>query len=112
MRLRSLATLVPSLPERWAAVVVSAGVCVHALAAWQNAGFFGADEHYLIIEFAQHKLGRQAVSGLPWEFAAHVRPGLQPLIAAGAIAAWHLVGVASPFVMAASMRWLSTILAL
>jgi phosphatidylinositol glycan class B len=111
-RQRTLDALADALPEGWAVPVLAAAASLHAIAAWRNAGFFGADEHYLIIEFAQHKLGRQALSGLAWEFAARVRPALQPLIAAGAIAAWHRVGVASPFVIATSLRILSSVLGL
>jgi phosphatidylinositol glycan class B len=112
VRPRSLCSLRVLLPQGWVATVLVAGVCVHAIAAWDNAGFFGADEHYQIIEFAQYRLGRQAPTGLPWEFAAQVRPAFQPLVAAGAITAWRFVGVRSPFVIAASLRFLSAMLAL
>jgi phosphatidylinositol glycan class B len=91
---------------------VAAAVVVHLIAAWCNGGFLTADEHYQIIEFAQYKLGRQAPSGLAWEFAETMRPGLQPWMAAGAIRLAAAIGIASPFVIALALRILSTMLAL
>jgi phosphatidylinositol glycan class B len=91
---------------------IAAALGVHLIAAWYNAGFLNADEHYQIIEFAQYKLGRQAASGLAWEFAATMRPALQPWIAAGAIRLAEAVGVVSPFAIAFALRLVSTLLAL
>ena len=54
-----------------AALLISAGV-VHAVAVYMNGGFFGADEHFLIIEFAQHALGFARASQLAWA-SAHSR---------------------------------------
>jgi len=88
------------------AVVVS-----HAVAAWFNAGFLSADEHYQIIEFAQYKLGRQSAAALAWEFPAQMRPALQPWLAAMAIRLHHALGATSPFTIAFSLRLLSTIIA-
>jgi phosphatidylinositol glycan class B len=92
-----------------AALLISAGV-VHAVAVYMNGGFFGADEHFLIIEFAQHALGVARASQLAWEFNAKVRPALQPWIAAGVIQTAHGVGVMSPFVIAGVLRTMSAIL--
>jgi phosphatidylinositol glycan class B len=83
----------------------------HVVAAWLNAGFLSADEHYQIIEFAQYKLGRQQASALAWEFPERIRSALQPWLAAAAIRIHHALGVTSPFTIAFSLRLLSTALA-
>jgi phosphatidylinositol glycan class B len=100
------------LPGVRIGLVITAAVTVHIIAAWFNGGFFGADEHYQIIELAQYKLGRLPASALAWEFAAHARPALQPWLAAGLIKACLAAGVTSPFLMAFALRLLSTLLAL
>ncbi len=87
-------------------------VAVHALSAWFNGAFLSADEHYQIVEFAQYKLGYQPASSLAWEFGAMIRPALQPWLAAGFIRVCLAVGLSSPFLIAFSMRLLSTLLGL
>src|SRR5258708_33573657 len=99
-------------PGYQAGVFVTGVIVAHGIAAWFNGGFLNADEHYQIIEFAQYKLGRQSPSGLAWEFAAQMRPALEPWMAAGIIRSCRALGVASPFLIALSMRVLSTLLAL
>jgi len=86
-------------------------VASHAIAAWFNAGFLSADEHYQIIEFAQYKLGRQTQAALAWEFPERMRPALQPWLAAVAIQLHHAVGLISPFTIAFSLRLLSIVIA-
>ena len=83
----------------------------HALAAWFNAGFLSADEHYQIMEFAQYKLGRQTQAALAWEFPERMRPALQPWLAAVAIQLHHAVGLISPFTIAFSLRLVSIAIA-
>jgi GPI mannosyltransferase 3 len=90
----------------------AAGVLTtHVVAAWFNAGFLNADEHYQILEFAQYKLGRQSAAALAWEFGERMRPALQPWLATIAIQSHRAIGVISPFTIAFSLRLLSTILA-
>ena len=91
---------------------VAAALGIHLIAAWYNGGFLHPDEHYQIIEFAQYKIGRQSAAGLAWEFAATMRPALQPWIAAGVIRLAEAFGIASPFVIAFALRVGSTLLAL
>ena len=38
------------------------------------------DEHFQILEFAWARAGRAPVEGLPWEFAAKIRPTLQRVV--------------------------------
>jgi hypothetical protein len=101
-----------TLPGGRVGLFVAAVVAVHLVAAWFNAGFLNADEHYQIIEFAQYKLGYQPASALAWEFAMRMRPALQPWVAAVAIRGHHALGLMSPFAIAFSLRLLSTLLAM
>ena len=94
---------------RW---LVAAVIATHLIAAWFNAGYLNTDEHYQIIEFAQYKLGYQSAAALAWEFPAHMRPALQPWLATIAIRVNHLLGVTSPFVIAFSLRLVSSLLAI
>ena len=80
--------------------------------AWHSETFFHPDEHYQILEFAQYTLGYQSASSLAWEFAMHMRPTLQPWLAAAAIHSLHLAGVTSPFAIAFSLRLVSALLAM
>jgi phosphatidylinositol glycan class B len=108
----SLDTLRAEMPGFRLWPFLAAALGVHLIAAWCNGGFLNADEHYQIIEFAQYKLGRQAASGLAWEFAARMRPALQPWIAESAIRLAEAIGIASPFAIAFALRVVSTLLAM
>ncbi len=50
------------------------------LSALTSATFFHPDEQFQIVEFAGLKLGFTAPELLPWEFAARMRPWLQPAL--------------------------------
>ena len=58
---------------------------IYIITAFFSVGYHQLDEHYQILEFANYKLGLTYPGYLAWEFDAHIRPSLQPLIAAGAI---------------------------
>jgi len=51
----------------------------HLIAAWFSIGYHQADEHFQVLEFASWKMGTTPIQSLPWEFAARIRPALQPL---------------------------------
>ena len=75
-----------------------------AVSALTSVTFFHPDEHFQTVEFASLKLGFTAPSELPWEYAARLRPWLQPalytLLAKGALA----LGVTSRFVLLGLFR--------
>jgi GPI mannosyltransferase 3 len=73
------------------------GIALYAFTAWRSEGYHHPDEHFQILEFAHHKLGRTPAAALPWEFAAQIRPGLQPMLAYGFIRAAEAAGLSSPF---------------
>lgn len=83
------------------------GMALYALTAWRSEGYHHPDEHFQILEFANYRLGRTPVDGLPWEFEAQIRPGLQPMLAFGAIRLCEAAGISSPFDQAFLLRLLS-----
>jgi phosphatidylinositol glycan class B len=85
---------------------------VYGLAAFMSEGFFHPDEHFQILEFANYKLGAIPAADLPWEFAAKMRPALQPALALGFIKISHALGVVNPFTIAFGLRLLSGVLAI
>ena len=87
------------------AVVASLGVLRSAENAWHP------DEHFQILEFAWARLGLAPVADLPWEFAARIRPTLQPVLAMGALAAFRALGVESPWPWILALRLISLALA-
>jgi phosphatidylinositol glycan class B len=53
---------------------------VTIVTAWFSVLFYFPDEHYQVLEFMSYRLGITQPADLPWEFAARIRPWLQPLI--------------------------------
>lgn len=85
---------------RWMLIALA----LHLLAALFSSGWYAYDEHWQILEFANAFLGRGARADLPWEYAARVRPTLQPLLYAGMEKLLLGVGVTSPFSLATMFR--------
>ncbi len=67
----------------------------HVLAAIFSVGYHHPDEHYQILEFANAFLGRTPYEVLPWEYAAQIRPWLQPLLMAGLFRGLEFFGLSS-----------------
>jgi len=55
-------------------------VIIYSITAYFSVGYYYFDEHYQILEFANIKLGLTETESLPWEYAAKIRPSIQPLI--------------------------------
>jgi phosphatidylinositol glycan class B len=53
---------------------------VTVVTAWFSVLFYFPDEHFQILEFMSYRLGITQPADLPWEFAARIRPWLQPMI--------------------------------
>lgn len=83
------------------------GMAVYTLTAWRSEGYHHPDEYFQILEFANYRLGRTPVDGLPWEFTAQIRPGLQPMLAYVSIRVAEAAGVDNPFTQAFLLRLLS-----
>src|ERR1700757_84805 len=75
------------------------GLLINIVAAWFSVGYHHPDEHFQILEVCNYKLENSPVTDLPWEFAAKIRPGLQPFIAYCFITVFNAVGINSPFII-------------
>ncbi|MEQ1747591.1 MAG: hypothetical protein ABMA02_19325 [Saprospiraceae bacterium] len=80
---------------------------LYTVTAWRSEGYHHPDEHFQILELANHRLGRTPEADLPWEFAAQIRPGLQPMLACGLIRLAEVAGLDDPFAQAFLLRLVS-----
>ncbi len=67
------------------------------ITAFTSLGYYHADEHYQIIEWANCMNNPQECGYLMWEYDAKIRPVLQPVIAYGAIKIFGFFGSDNPF---------------
>jgi phosphatidylinositol glycan class B len=107
-----VAVLRAALPGTRVSRAIGAAIAVTFLTAWFNGGYLHPDEHWQILQFAWHKLGHAPASSLPWEFAAQMRAGFQPWVAAGLIAGFERVGLFNPFFTAFLLRLAAGLLGL
>ena len=83
---------------------------VYFVTAYQSEGYYHPDEHYQIIEFANHKLGNIEAQDLAWEYKARIRPALQPGIAWVIFQVLDYFTVRDPYHQAAFLRMISALL--
>ncbi|MNK48939.1 Alg9-like mannosyltransferase family protein [compost metagenome] len=86
-------------------------ILIFTLSAVFSTGYHHADEHYQIIEFAQFKMGVNAASDLAWEYAAQIRPAIQPTITYGLFKIFNGIGLADPYLKMMLLRILTGLLA-
>ncbi len=79
--------------------------------AWRSETFFHPDEHFQIVEFASHLLGWTPAVALPWEFAAQMRPWLQPVAYAGVMRGLAALGVRDAFSLLTALRVVTALFA-
>ena len=89
--------MIRSVPRiEWIALLIL--LLGHGVASWTSSGYHHPDEHYQILEWANHFLGLSPdTTHLPWEFAAQIRPWFQPLLHAGWMKLLLILGVYEPF---------------
>ena len=80
------------------------GGLVLLVAALFSSGFHHWDEHFQVLEFAGWKLGITPTEALPWEFAARLRPALQPLLVVGLYQVLALFSPPDPFMLTMLLR--------
>lgn len=81
--------------------------CVLLITAFFSVGFYHADEHFQVLEFAGYKLGLTPLKDLPWEFHFRMRPALQPAMAVLLHHFFSLFGIENPFAITLILRILS-----
>ncbi len=87
-------------------------VVVYFVTAYNSHGFYHADEHYQIIEFAGYKLGTHSANDLAWEFKAQIRSSIQPTICFIIIKALNNIQIYDPYLQSFLLRLLTACLAL
>jgi len=92
--------------------VFIAGVIVYMAAAYIGTGYFHADEHYQIIEFANSRIQDYAANEYAWEFEAASRSAIQPMMAYWVFAFCKWISVTDPYMLAFLLRALTGITAL
>jgi phosphatidylinositol glycan class B len=85
---------------------------VTLVTAWFSETFYFPDEHFQILEFMSWKLGITPISALPWEFSAHIRPWLQPLLYFLIVKPLMLMGVTDLFAIFFILRLVTGLLCL
>ncbi len=93
-------------------IIVMLAAVVYIITAFNSHGFYHADEHYQIIEFAGFKLGTHAPDELAWEFNAQIRPTIQPVICFVLLKAFKILNISNPYNQAFLLRLLSALLAI
>lgn len=92
--------------------VVLASIVVHAATAWFSTGWYGDDEHYQVIAFAQQRMGELPAHELAWEFDARIRSAFLPSIAYGMVHLCRTIAIADPFVITFGLRLITALCAL
>lgn len=89
-----------------------AAIIVYTITAFYSTGYYHADEHYQIIEFAGAKLGVNAATEQAWEFQAMSRQTIQPAIVYVIFSVLEFISISDPYVKAFFLRLLTAIIAL
>ena len=91
---------------------VLVAVIIYSVTAYNSHGFYHADEHYQIIEFAGLKLGTHTSDDLAWEFNAQIRSALQPAVGFLVLKSLTFLKVTDPYTQSFILRLLSGLLAI
>lgn len=93
-------------------IIIALAATVYSVTAYHSDGFYHADEHYQLIEFAGLKLGTNTAAELAWEYKAEMRPTLQPAICFAIFKFLNTIHITDPYHQAFVLRLLSAFLAI
>ena len=83
----------------------------YLITAYFSNGYYHADEHYQIIEFAKLKLGTNIPSDLSWEYHEQIRSTIQPALCFVILKSLHLISITDPYIQALLLRILTCLFA-
>ncbi|MFT6747569.1 MAG: phosphatidylinositol glycan class B [Glaciecola sp.] len=83
---------------------------ISCITAWKSTGFYHADEHYQLIEFAGFKLGTHTESELAWEFKSQMRPTFQVGFAYFFIKGSELLNCTNPYIISFTLRLITLLM--
>jgi phosphatidylinositol glycan class B len=87
-------------------------IILYCFTAYYSNGYYHADEHYQIIEFAGAKLGTNLAHEQAWEFKAMSRQAIQPAIVYVIFRVLEVFHISDPYTKVFILRLLTAILAL
>ena len=87
------------------------GLSIFIIAAFFSIGYYHADEHFQIIEFAGIKSGFTTSSYLPWEYHSQLRSAIQPSIAYLIIETCKSLSIINPYHQVTVLKIISAIFA-
>jgi len=93
-------------------VIITIAAVVYIGTAYNSHGFYHADEHYQIIEFAGLKLGTHTPDELAWEYKAQIRPTFQPVICFVLLKTCTFLNINNPYSQAFILRLITALLAI
>lgn len=62
-------------------ILFCCAIVVYFITAYNSDGYYHADEHYQIIEYASMKMHKTPVENLAWEYHRQIRSTIQPTLA-------------------------------
>lgn len=82
-------------------------IVVYSITAFFSTGYFHADEHYQIIEFAGILNGTNEPADMAWEYHQRIRPAIQPFVAYGVFRICDIFAITNPYSKAFVLRLLT-----
>ncbi|MBU1008628.1 MAG: hypothetical protein KKD74_00705 [Bacteroidetes bacterium] len=97
---------------RFHQLVLIVALFIYVVTAFFSKGYYHADEHYQIIEFAGLKTGTHTGDDLAWEYKENSRQTIQPAMAYMIFSVLEKLGFRNPYTKAFVLRLISALLAL
>ena len=88
-------------------IILILAVVIYFITALNSLGYYHADEHYQIIEFAGKKLGTHTEKDLAWEYKANIRSAIQPMLCVMSFKILGLFNITNPYTKTFFLRMLS-----
>jgi GPI mannosyltransferase 3 len=85
-------------------ILIFLSIVVFTITAYYSVGFFQADEHFQILEFAGLKAGWNTPNDVVWEYHTQIRSTIQPTIAYGFISIFKFFGITDPYTLSFLLR--------
>lgn len=92
-------------------IIFIVALCWYAITAWFSKGYYHADEHYQIIEFAGLIDGSNKPEDLTWEYHAQIRSSLQPVLCSLVFKTISIFNCSDPFTKAFILRLITALMA-
>lgn len=102
-------TIIDFLKRHQFRFIFIGALLIYCYTALMSHGYFHADEHYQIIEFAHNKLNNLPSHLLPWEYQEAIRPTLQVNIAYFFLWLFSLIDLVDPISQMTIIRFITAL---